>query len=162
MVKDIVYSFLEELANLCNYDLRPRDLGSWSDLFWYQFPVISNVAAGATAAPVQVIIQDDSDFEWIASSYHFNLANAAFLYNTQPIPNMSVVIIDSGSGKQLMNAPVPVDCIFGSPGKPYMLAQPRVLTRNSTYTATATNFDAAVATGQLYLTMIGRKLYNVR
>lgn len=160
-MRDMLKTFLEQFADLCGYDLMPRDMGSWSDLFWYQFPNITDIAAGATAAPVSVTIQDDSHFLWIASSYHYSLNEAAFTYSTQPIPNMLVTLLDSGSGKQMMNAGVPIDCIFGSPGKPFMLPEPKVLSRNSVITATVQNFDAASATANLMMSLIGRKLYNV-
>lgn len=160
-MQNILHGFLSELTDLFGFKLVPKSILDWSDIFFYQFPRIQNVAAGAAAAPVTVQIQHDSDFEWLCGSFHFDLAQAAFQWNTTPIPNMSLNIIETGSGKQLMNANVPVGALFGAPGRePIALPQPKIFTRDSVVSITATNFDAAVATGDLWLTMIGRKLYQ--
>jgi hypothetical protein len=159
---NFLQGILAELAEYFGYVLTPRPGLGWADIFFYTFPRITNIAAAATSAPSTITIQDDSDFEWLASAFQFNVAQAAITVATQNIPNMAVNIIDTGSGKQLMNANTPVTSIFGRPGQPIYLPHPRILTRNSVYSITAQNYDAAVATGDLWLTLIGRKLYNAR
>lgn len=160
-MNSLLQKMLAELADTFGYALSPKNDRGWSDLFFYQFPRITNVAAGGTSAPVTIQIQDDSHFEWQASAFQFNVAQAAITVATQNIPNMSVNIVDTGSGKQLMNSNVPVTSIFGRPGQPIKLIEPKILSRNSVLAITAQNYDAAVATGDLWLTLIGRKLYNV-
>ena len=159
--ESIVAAFLAELADYCGYTLQVKNSNEWSDLFYYTFPDVTDIAAGSTSQPVTVQIQNDSDFEWMASCYHYSLAEAAFTYSSQPIPNWKATIIETGSGKQLMNAPTPVDSIFGVPGRPIWLQQPKVFSRNSVIQMTIANFDAAVADGNFIATFIGRKLYNV-
>ena len=160
--QSIIHDLLMELADACGFVLQPKGSSlEWSDVFWYTFGRVQNVTHGQTASPVQIQIQNDSDFEWQASIMWFDLAQAAFTYSTQPMPNASVTIVETGSGKQLMNTTTPLGSLFGIPETgPMYLCQPKVLKRNSVVQATVTNFDAAVDTGDIWMTFIGRKLYN--
>lgn len=130
----------------------------WRDNFEYVFPVFSSIAAGAQQSQ-QITIQSDSDFEWCFGAYQYSLAYAAFTESTRPIPNSSVLIVDQGSGRQLSNAAVPIEALFGFPGQPYELPLSKVFKKNATISAQVTNFDAAVATGKLYLVMNGYKIF---
>ena len=80
----------------------------YRDLFTYQVPVFASLAILVGTATNQILIQNDSDFEWVMGVYQYDLAAAAFLNNTAPVPNSTVLIVDSGSGRQLSNAAVPV------------------------------------------------------
>lgn len=163
-MEGLINRLLAEAADLLGYEVKEKGpITSWSDMFWYQFPAIEDLAAGATGAAVTITIQNDSDFEWIESVYQFSLAEAAQTFSDGDLPNMLVTIVDTGSGKNLMNAAVPVTAMFGNHlFGPIKLPQPKILLSNSTISITPTNFDAAVANGRLYLTLIGRKLYNLR
>lgn len=123
----------------------------------YQLPVFSNLAVGANGTQ-SVNVDASSDFLWTESSYEFDLAGAAFLYNTRPIPNMDVFIIDTGSSRNLMNADVPVTSLFGKPETPFMRNLPYLFAAGGTISVKATNRDAAVVTGNLRLSLIGEQL----
>lgn len=127
--------------------------------FIYQVPAISNTAAGATATPATVLIDAGSDFLWQAGTYEFDLAAAAYTYSTRPMPNMTVVINDSGSGRNLQNIAVPVGAFFGAVEKPVVRLLPYLFAGGATVTFTATNFDAAVTTGNLRMSLIGQQIY---
>ena len=131
----------------------------WTDFFTYQVPVFTNLAALVGTATNQVVIQADSDFEWCHAAYEFDLAATQTDYSTRRLPNMTILITDSGSGRQLSNAAVPVMSIFGRPEMPYALPVTKVFKANSTINFTAVNFDAAVATGNLRLSLIGYKIF---
>ena len=63
-------------------------------------------------------------------------------------------------GCNLFNAAVPIPSIcWNGEGAMRPLPWPKIFGRNANIVATVTNFDAAVNTGQLFLTMIGRKLF---
>lgn len=157
---DVMRKLLQELAEAYGYQLNPLQNMGWTDIFFYQFPTISNVAAAGGTQQQQVNIQATSDFEWIASSFQFNVAAAAITRATQNVPNMRVQLQETGSGKYMQNAPVPVTSIFGYPGEPMYLPQPKILKKSTTLAVIATNDDAAVATGNLYLTLIGRQVFT--
>lgn len=131
------------------------------DMFGYVFPTVEDLAAAGGTTQVQVIIQDDSDFEVRRLAYHFTAAEAAITNATAPCPNWTLQLTDTGAGRSLFNNPVPIDTVATGPGmSPRDLPWPKILRRNSTIQATLTNFDAAQATGRLYLVMFGRKLFS--
>lgn len=136
----------------------PAGYTSFPDMFTYQVPVFSNLAVNAQATN-QLLIQADADFEWVAAVYEFDLAAAAFTSNTRPLPNCTVQITDTGSGRQLMNAAVPVTSIFGGAEQPQMLPITKVFKRNASIQFTVTNFDAAVTNGNLRLSLLGWKRF---
>lgn len=128
--------------------------------FFYQVPVFASLAILTGTATNQLLIQADSDFEWVAGAYEFDVAAAQTTISAQPVPNMTIQIQDTGSGRFMSNAAVPVPNLFG-PG--IARARPLPITKlfkaNSSISFIAVNFDAAVATGNLRLTLLGWKLY---
>lgn len=142
------------------YDFPPR---ADFDYFGYVFPVISNLAvlnaAGSTAS-VQVTIDASSDFELRRLNYHFDLAGAAFLSGTRPIPNVLIQIQDSGAGRNLFNNPVPLSTVANFGEDQRDLPWPKIFARNSTIIITLTNVDAAVNTGNYRVMMLGRKIFT--
>ena len=128
------------------------------DWFTYEFPLWAAIAVGATVQQ-QILIQADSDFELRRIAVHFTLAEAAFVSAAVPYSNISALITDSGSGRNLMNNPVPLDMIASLPGQsPRDLTWPKIFIRNSTITVALTNFDAA-ATPLVRLSFQGRKIF---
>ena len=154
---DCIVRFPENYGYRPNYDF-PK--GITPDFFAYQFPVVSNLAAAGNTT-VSVQIQNDADFEMRSLAYFFNLANATFLSSTRNIPNCTLMLTESGSGRNLFSAAVPVVSVaWNGEGAMRELPWPKIFGKNSVITATVVNFDAAVNTGQLYLTLLGRKLFS--
>lgn len=130
----------------------------WRDFFVYGFPAVTDLAAGGQIT-VNLNIQSDSDFEWIYGAYQYSRAEAAFTESSRPIPNSRVLLIDAGSGRQLSNQAVPIENLFGIPWQPYELPISKVFKANTTISAQVTNFDAAVADGNLQLQLVGYKIF---
>lgn len=130
------------------------------DVFDYAFPLFTAATLVAAAAvQQQVLIQNDSDFECRRISWYATIANAAFVSAAIPIPSVTATITDSGSGRQLESAAVPLTSIaYGPLQEPFDLPWPKVFTRNSTVVLTLTNFDAAQAYN-VRVTMHGRKIF---
>ena len=127
--------------------------------FVYQMPTVSALAVGATSTPVQTLIDSGSDFLWQAGTYSFTLADAAYTYSTRPMPNWTMIINDSAAGRNLQNIPVPVGAWFGPVEKPVLRPLPYLFGAAATVQMTFTNFDAAVATGSLRVSLIGQQIY---
>lgn len=125
--------------------------------FTYQFPAFSAIAAGANQQQV-IQVDSGSDFLWTFAGLAYDLAAAAFVYTNQPIPNMSIQLSDSGESYNLQNAAVPVMSAFGSPGKIMKRPLPYLFAGGATITGIVTNYDAASATGNLRLSLIGEKI----
>ncbi len=130
------------------------------DAFSYVFPVFSGIAVGASQTQT-LQIGADSDFEVLQMQYHMTIAQAAFVDSTRPIPNLLILLTDTGSGRQLMNNPVPLASIAGTGVQPYFLPVTKVFARSAAIQATLTNFDAAVTTAYNYITLVGRKIYQL-
>lgn len=117
----------------------------------------TGLASGGTANGA-IQIQADSAFRWNKAAYFATIANAAFVLSGQPVPNVAVQIVDTGSGRQLFNASVPVPSVFGRGELPFILPVSRIFKERSSIAVTVTNFDAAV-TYNLRLSFIGTKLF---
>ena len=129
------------------------------EFFVYQVPVFASLAAATGTGSQNLLIQADSDFEWTHGIYQFDIAATQVTWATRPIPNMTIQITDSGSGRFISSAAVPVTSMFGDPDSPRMMPISKVFSANSNIVFSAVNFDAATATGNLRLSLLGWKLY---
>lgn len=134
------------------------------DLYVYE----AQALALAASASVTDIIQIEADSSFILQKLAYSpqapaatalAANALGLVAAQAIlPAVAVVITDTGSGRQLMAAPIPIPSLFGSGALPFILPNPRLFMRNSTIQVTFTNLDATNAY-TVRLAFIGYKVY---
>ena len=130
------------------------------DFYVYQSDFAS-IASGASSTNT-INIQADSDFRWEKATYM--AANAAAItgitWTTRYFPFATILITDTGSGRQLQSAAMPLVNMFGSGDFPFILQQPKIFSARATITLTVTNFDTANAL-QLRLSFIGTKLFKV-
>src|ERR1700736_4439605 len=81
----------------------PRESGS--DYFWYQNRV-TGLSSAAPAATGLINLDSDSDFYCCALSYQADIAGAALTESANLLPLLTLQIVDTGSGKALMNGPI--------------------------------------------------------
>jgi hypothetical protein len=82
------------------------------------------------------------------------------LTNMQTVkPAVALQLIDTGSGRQLMQNPIPIPSFFGTGEMPFILPNPRLFVRNSTIQVAYTNFDT-VNDYDVRLAFIGYKVYG--
>lgn len=124
----------------------------------YELDFAALASAGVGNGAIQ--IQADSAFRWTKATYSANIAAAAFLSGTRPIPNVTIQITDNGSGRQLFNNPVPIPNIMGSGELPFILPMGYVFEPKSSMQVQVTNFDAVV-TYNLRLSFIGTKIFKL-
>lgn len=130
------------------------------DTFWLVFPTFGPMTAGLQQTQ-QVNIPNDSDFECRRLSFHVDAAGAQLTVATAILPNMTILINDSGSGRNLMNAAAPLASVAESEAfSEQDMVWPRIFTRNSQIAITLTNFDAAAVTNNIRITMHGRKIFT--
>ena len=154
----LVYTLPEDQGYMPSYDwLNPVLF----DVFWLVFPTFGPFTAAAQLQQ-QVNVPNDADFEVRRIMYHFDLAAAALTQATSFVPNITIMLTDSGSGRNLLSAAAPIGSIASAEAAmtPIDLPWPKIFTRNSTITITLTNFDAAVATNTFRLVMAGRKIFS--
>lgn len=126
------------------------------DFYSYTQRITGLAAAATTSATYQ--IEADSYFYMNAISYQADLAAAALTESTNVIPLITIVIFDSGSGRQLMANPVPLNALGGYWGLPFRLPKPRRFAPTSQITVTFVNYSAATAYN-LSLCFSGFKVY---
>lgn len=120
-----------------------------------------SLAVGATASQ-SIPIQADSAFKWTKACMFASIGafpGAAFTDATRPVPNATVQVQDTGSGRLLYNAPVPVSSVFGYGNLPFILPVERVFAERSAITVTVTN-NSAADIYNLLLSLIGAKVFK--
>lgn len=141
-------------------DLTPAQLQEAfgvSDFFIYEVD-FTGLASGASALQT-FTVQADSNFLWQRATFQADIAGAAFTYSSRPIPNITLDISDTSSGRHLSSSPSPVPNFFGFGSDPADLINPRWFRSNTQVTVAATNYDAAV-TYNLRLSFIGTKFFQ--
>lgn len=118
---------------------------------------VSTLAAAASLTDT-VTIEADSDFVWVKASYFADIAGAAQTQSTFVVPLVTLVINDSGSGRNLQNEAVPLDSIAGRGLLPFVLPVPRQFKARSSINFTFANYSAATAYANVYLSLIGYKM----
>lgn len=103
-------------------------------------------------------ISADSDFVWLKGAMFADLAGAAQTESSRVIPLVTVQLIDTGSGRNLLETAAPVSSIFGTGELPFVMPIPRLFFARSTIQVQVSNFSAATDYG-LRLSFIGYKAY---
>jgi hypothetical protein len=131
------------------------------EFFTYQedFTGANQVVSGGSVTG-NINIQADSDFVLQKLTYYADIAAAAQTANTRVIPNATIVITDTGSGRQLMESAVPIPSLFGTGQLPFILPTPRLFQARSTINLIVANFDA-VEDYNIRVSFIGYKLYQL-
>jgi len=127
------------------------------DFYVYEAAVAAIAVGGAANDTIN--IEADSDFILQKLTYYADIAGAAQTHGARIVPNVSIQITDTGSGRQLMQAPIPVAAMFGTGSLPFILPNPRLFMRNSTIQIAFTSFEAVI-TPDVLLAFIGYKVYG--
>ena len=137
----------------------PRETGS--DYFWYSHTAISTLASTAPTATAIINLDADSDFYCVAISYQASIADAVLTESSNVLPLVRLQITDTGSGKALMNTPMPLTAIAGDGKRPYRFVRPRVFLANATIQLAFTSYVAAGTTySDLQVVLHGYKIYR--
>lgn len=109
------------------------------------FYTTSITLTAGQSLPSSINIDAGNDFYWFAASIQGSIAGSAYDPTSffPVVPLINVVITDSGSQRQLMNAPVPIGAISGNGQLPYRLLLPRLFKGNSIIQFAWSSFEAA-------------------
>lgn len=127
------------------------------DFFIYELD-ISALAAGSSTS-VNISVQADSDFVLQKLGYAADIAAAAQTDSTRVLPLCTMLITDTGSGRQLMNSAVPVSAFIGDGRLPFILPQPKLFLSRTTINFNIANYSAAT-TYNLRFSLIGMKIFK--
>ena len=137
----------------------PRETGS--DYFWYSHTAISTLSSAAPTSTAFINVDADSDFYCVALSYQASIADASLTEATNVLPLVRLQITDTGSGKALMNTPIPLTALAGDGKRPYRFVRPRVFLQNATIQLAFTSYVAAGTTySDLQVVLHGYKVYR--
>lgn len=105
-------------------------------------------------------IEADSDFLIQKLAYFSLPTDATVQVQTVDVPLVTVVIVDTGSGRQLMNIPIPISTLFGDGRLPYILPTPKLFTKNTRINVTVNNFSGVVDYLDLWILFEGKKIFT--
>lgn len=129
---------------------------------FYTYPVsLSSALTAGSQATQSISIEADASFVWVKSCFFASLASAAQTDSSRVIPLINVQITDSGSGRNLQSAPVPISCMAGQGELPFILPVPREFKARSTINVTFNNFSTATDYSDVSLLMIGYKIFQM-
>lgn len=113
------------------------------DYFVYQLPFPGGIPVGSLAGSrIEFLqIEAESDFLIQKLAYQANITNLGFeTLFTQDVPLITVLITDTGSGRQMSNVPTPLTTYFGDGRLPYILPTPKLYTKATRLRVEAFNF----------------------
>jgi hypothetical protein len=129
----------------------PRDFYSYT-----QRVALTGVVGNTQSAIYQ--IEADSYFYMNALSQQTDTALANVTHATNILPLANITIFDSGSGRQLMANPTPINCVVGEVGgEPFRLPKPRRFAPTAQITVTFVNYSANAY--NISLCLSGFKVY---
>lgn len=128
------------------------------DFFTYNIQ-FEDLLVGATQIGF-IQIEADSDFLIQKLAYFSNVAGAAVNVQTQDVPLVTIVIVDTGSGRQIMNNAVPLTALFGDGRLPYILPTPKLFVKNSRINVTLSNFSAGTNYADIWINFEGKKIFT--
>lgn len=134
----------------------PEILGE--DLYTYSVEFEALSANSSDTGFIQ--IEADSDF-WVQKMTYFaHIDGAPQTFNSIVVPLVTVVIIDTGSGRQIMNRPIPVSDLYGDGRLPFIVPTPKLFVKNSRINFDVFNFSNATDYTQLWLNLTGKKIFT--
>ncbi len=127
---------------------------------FYTYETNFDGLAAGTDASQQINIQADSDFELQKLTYFADIGAAAQTDSTRVVPLCSFLILDSGSGRQLMDQSVPLANLAGTGQIPFILPNPKIFAARSVVTITLNNFSVGT-TYNVKVSFIGVKRFKM-
>lgn len=128
--------------------------------YTYQLNFAALAAAGGQASN-SFQVEANSDFILHKLSYIADIAAAAQTDSTRVIPLVTVLLTNSGTARQMMNAAVPIASLFGNGQLPFILPASFLLKGNTTFTAQVTSYVVAGTVYNIYLSFHGVKRYKL-
>lgn len=128
---------------------------------FYTYGAYITGLAVATSQTTSIQIEADSDFEIIKLTYDaFVDIDTAVEAASRSIPAVNILLTDTGSGRQLMNIPIPVDALFGTAELPFILPKSKILYSRAVLAITFYNLSASLAYDRIAINFHGRKIFN--
>lgn len=128
------------------------------DFFVYQIGPFGSLAAAAQL-PGNVTLDADSDFLWQKFTAYADVGDDGQTESATVVPGISITIKDTASGRDLMNAPIPLAALSGNGQLPFILPTPKIFQARGTIAVNVQNITDNTTYSSLYLCFIGTKLF---
>lgn len=125
---------------------------------FFTYTIQFNGLASGAASQGAIQIQADSDFELTKFTMFADIAAAVETEATRVLPLVTIQITDTGTGRALFNAPLPIPAIMGDGRIPFILPVPKIFSANASVAVEVANFSAAT-TYNLRLALVGAKIF---
>ena len=133
----------------------------------FDYSILIDLDASATDTG-QFLVQNDSAFAITSTCYVVTDQSNAAIGEAQPfgsglttgIADATISLTDTGSGRQLSDARIPVDTLFGTAQRPYFWARPKILPPSSTFQASMQNLLAVAF--RFRLVFHGFKIFGIQ
>lgn len=133
---------------------------------YFAYSIIIDLDASATAQG-QFLVQNDSAFAITTTCYVATSQVNAAIIDLQPfgsgldegITDATILLTDTGSGRQLSDARLAIDTLFGTAQRPFIWPRPKLLPPASTFQVSLQNLQAVDM--RLRLTFHGYKIFGM-
>lgn len=132
------------------------------EYFVYSLPFPDGIQIGTlTRRKIEFLqIEAESDFLIQKLAYQINIFNiGSETLGSQDVPLITVLITDTGSGRQMTNVPTPMTAYFGDGRLPYILPTPKLYTKATRLRVELFNFGNQAYTF-LELSFQGKKIFT--
>lgn len=127
------------------------------DFFVYPITFLALAAGAADQGSIQ--IQADSDFELSKLTFFADIAAADETEATRVLALVTVQLTDSGTGRSMFQAPVPIPAIMGDGRIPFILPTPKIFSANASIQVAVANYNTATDYN-VRIALIGAKIFQ--
>ena len=125
---------------------------------FYTYGIDFSSLAASTDSSGIINIEADSWFIAQKLTYTADIAAATQTANSRVIPLCTILITDTGSGRQLSNIAMPIPSIMGNGELPFILPTPKIFKPRSAISVKVANYSAAT-TYNLHIAIHGSKAW---
>ncbi len=126
-------------------------------LDWYVYNLTFTALTIGTPQTVNVAVEADSNFILVKLTGFAEIAAALQTHDTRIVPLVTLTIVDTGSGRQLLNGATAWSNIVGTGERPYFLPIRRKWKANSNISVVLTNVAVAGTVYNIRLSLSGIK-----
>lgn len=133
------------------------------DFFVYTF-FLASLAPGDSGIPISLTIQNDSQFLWQKTSFYCSFPRGLSPFDSdqdagRSIPTIAAQFVDTSSARLQFSRATNLSSIAGSGEFPFILPETKIFQPKSTITLELSNYDAERTYSNIYVNMIGTKVY---
>jgi hypothetical protein len=141
--------------------MNTQDQGPLVAVDWYTYSAQVTGLTALTSQVTNIQIEADSDFDIIKlTSFGIVTLDTDVNEATRTLPMVTVLLTDTGSGRNLMNIPLAIPSMFGTAELPFILPVPKRLFARATLAITLQNISTDIDYAYLQVSFTGKKIFS--